>query len=375
MLNGRGEHRWVELRTTPLPSADGTVRSYLGVARDITERREQEEQLRSQAHAFQMMREGVLLTNSKGIIRVANPAFAAWFGRTPEQLVDTYVGDLPSEPRMKGLGTAARLLSVGSAPLRRILRVPNGAYDARTVEATITPIVLRDEPFWLTVMHDITGRQELEREVLEISNREQQRIGGDLHDGLGQELTGIALLLRSLANKATRDAPSLAPSIDEVARLVNDAIFTTRALARGLTPVTFDRGGISHAIADLSRRAFGTFGVRVQCEVDASIDAALPESTAMHLYRMVQEGIANAAKHGHATHVDVALRSSGDRCTLTIQDDGVGIAAGADSDGQGLKIMRYRAGMIGGALEVQAQQPQGIRIVCDFPLLIPSAGP
>ena len=119
------------------------------------------------------------------------------------------------------------------------------------VEAAITSLVLRGERFWLTMLQDATARRQLEREVLEVSNREQQRIGNDLHDGLGQELTGIALLLRGLENRAEREAPALSPSIEEVALLVNDAIFTTRALARGLSPVTFDRGGLALALEEL----------------------------------------------------------------------------------------------------------------------------
>ena len=135
--------------------------------------------------------------------------------------------------------------------------------------------MLRGERFWLTMLQDATARRQLEREVLEVSNREQQRIGNDLHDGLGQELTGIALLLRGLENRAEREAPSLSPAIEEVALLVNDAIFTTRALARGLSPVTFDRGGLALALEELARRLSAMFHIDVRCEADDALDRGL----------------------------------------------------------------------------------------------------
>ena len=135
--------------------------------------------------------------------------------------------------------------------------------------------MLRGERFWLTMLQDATARRQLEREVLEVSNREQQRIGNDLHDGLGQELTGIALLLRGLENRAEREAPALSPAIEEVALLVNDAIFTTRALARGLSPVTFDRGGLAFALEELARRLSAMFHIDVRCEADDTLERGL----------------------------------------------------------------------------------------------------
>ena len=171
------------------------------------------------------------------------------------------------------------------------------------IEAAITSLVLRGERFWLTMLQDATARRQLEREVLEASNREQQRIGNDLHDGLGQELTGIALLLRGLENRAERDAPGLSSAIEEIALLVNDAIFTARALARGLSPVTFDRGGLALALEELARRLSAMFRINVRCEADDSLERGLESVNALHLYRIAQEAVTNAAQHGAAGEV------------------------------------------------------------------------
>ena len=236
------------------------------------------------------------------------------------------------------------------------------------VEAAITSLVLRGDRFWLTMLQDATARRQLEREVLEVSNREQQRIGNDLHDGLGQELTGIALLLRGLENRAEREAPALSPSIEEVALLVNDAIFTTRALARGLSPVTFDRGGLSFALEELARRLSAVFHIDVRCVADHTLDRGLESVNALHLYRIAQEAVTNAAQHGHSANVQIELRCDGDRGLLCIEDNGSGFnPALQQSKGLGLRIMHYRAQMMAGSLRIESARARGTVVRCWFP--------
>ena len=221
-------------------------------------------------------------------------------------------------------------------------------------------MTLRDERFWLAVMQDVTERQSLEREILEVSNREQQRIGSDLHDGLGQELTGVALLLRGLANKADQQAPELSAPIEELARLVNDAIFTTRTLARGLTPITFDRGGLANALADLAKRSQATYNVHVRCTADAALQRRIPDSV---------------ARHAKAHRIDISLAMVSGRGQLVIEDDGDGIGntpqRERNGEGMGLRIMQYRATMVDGTLDISNDPRGGTRIVCDFPLSDP----
>jgi signal transduction histidine kinase len=236
------------------------------------------------------------------------------------------------------------------------------------VEGAITSLVLRGERFWLTMLQDATARRQLEREVLEVSNREQQRIGNDLHDGLGQELTGIALLLRGLENRAEREAPALSQSIEEVALLVNDAIFTTRALARGLSPVTFDRGGLALALEGLALRLSAMFHIDVRCEADVALERGLESVNALHLYRIAQEAVTNAAQHGAAGLVQITLRVDGERGLLRIEDNGNGFnPAMHQSKGLGLRIMHYRAQMMAGSLRIESTRARGTMVSCWFP--------
>jgi signal transduction histidine kinase len=218
------------------------------------------------------------------------------------------------------------------------------------------------------MLQDATSRRQLEREVLEVSNREQQRIGNDLHDGLGQELTVIALLLRGLESRAEREAPALSPSIEEIALLVNDAIFTTRALARGLSPVTFDRGGLALALEELARRLSAMFHIDVRCVADAALDHGLESVNALHLYRIAQEAVTNAAQHGHAQLVQISLCFDGGRGLLRIEDNGNGFnPAIHHSKGLGLRIMHYRAQMMAGSLRIESARTSGTIVSCWFP--------
>jgi PAS domain S-box-containing protein len=368
----RGATRWVHLANQPVHSRDGTVNRFIGVVHDITDRKANEEVLRSQALAVEVMHEGVVLSDSGGIIRMTNPAFDRMFRINAGAFIGKHLDQLPCDPPLdRRIAESADAATARSgAPLVSELTVhgPQDGDRVLFVEAAITSLVLRGEHFWLTMLQDATARRQLEREVLEVSNREQQRIGNDLHDGLGQELTGIALLLRGLENRAEREAHALSPAIEEVALLVNDAIFTTRALARGLSPVTFDRGGLALALEELARRLSAMFHIDVRCEADDTLDRGLESANALHLYRIAQEAVTNAAQHGSANNVQITLRCDGDRGLLRIEDSGSGFnPAVHHSKGLGLRIMHYRAQMMAGSLRVESARACGTTVSCWFP--------
>jgi PAS domain S-box-containing protein len=367
-----GHTRWVHMANQPIVAPDGTITRYIGVVHDITDRKTNEEVLRTQALAIEVMNEGVVLTDSAGHIHMTNPAFDRMFRREPGELIGKHLDQIPCDPPL-GRRIAEFTDDAGArragAPLVSELTVhANGGEATLFVEAAITSLELGGERYWLTMLQDATARRQLEREVLEVSNREQQRIGNDLHDGLGQELTGIALLLRGLENRAEREAPALSPAVEEVALLVNDAIFTTRALARGLSPVTFDRGGLAFALEELARRLSAMFHIDVRCEADHEIERGLTSANALHLYRMAQEAVTNAAQHGHADHVHMSLCHDGDRGLLRIEDNGTGFSPALhQSKGLGLRIMHYRAQMMAGSLRIEPARPHGTIVSCRFP--------
>lgn len=213
-----------------------------------------------------------------------------------------------------------------------------------------------------STMYDSTERRSLEQQIVDVSSRERQAIGRDLHDGLGQELTGVALMLRGLATRLKREAPGSVAKVNEIAALVNQCIGTARALVRGLLPTT-DGGGLERALRALVARSGGLYGLKVELRADVSAGPALDEATADHLYRIAQEALSNVARHAQAATVEVALTVTHTGFLLRITDDGVGMPPGAASGGLGLRIMRYRAGMIGATFDLAAHRPHGT-VVC-----------
>jgi PAS domain S-box-containing protein len=214
---------------------------------------------------------------------------------------------------------------------------------------------------------DITEQKRLERQIQEISEQEKRRIGQDLHDGLGQYLTGIAFMSRLLQRKlAERQVPE-AIDAEKIATLVNKTVFQARDLARGLCPVELENNGLHAALQDLSATAEKLFNVTCTVECDSSVRIS-ENNTALHLYRIAQEAINNAVKHGKAQNIVVALTRNGGTVSLKIQDDGIGFPkADHKSNGIGLRVMNYRAGMIGASLNVESQRTGGTVVRCQLP--------
>ena len=215
---------------------------------------------------------------------------------------------------------------------------------------------------------DITERKRLERAVLEISVREQRRIGQDLHDGLGQHLTGIAFMSKVQEQKLAEKALPEAADAAKIVRLVSEAIEKTRELSRGLHPVLWDSRGLMSALEQWAGEVEDLFKISCKfvCVEPVLID---DNSVATHLYHITQEAVNNAIKHGQARNIVIALGASGDRGALTISDDGSGIhRIPGSGKGMGLHIMNYRARMIGGTLDVGQSKPHGTLVTCRFPI-------
>lgn len=217
----------------------------------------------------------------------------------------------------------------------------------------------------IALVRDVTERHLREKEILEISNREQLRLGQDLHDGLGQHLTGITFLTRALETKLnTRGIPE-ASEVGEIGKLVMQALSQTRNLARGLFPVEL-ASGLVQALQDLTTTAEKLFNITCRLEADESIGVQ-NRTVAHHLFRVAQEAINNSVKHGRATQVVLNLRSDGDIFTLIVRDNGLGLPDdAAQSKGLGLRIMSYRAQKIGGTLNIARDEAGGTAVTCSF---------
>jgi signal transduction histidine kinase len=214
------------------------------------------------------------------------------------------------------------------------------------------------------VGRNVTDVKRLERQIREISQREQERIGHDLHDGLGQELAGLSLLLKSLEREVRSEAAHLLPRVRGLAETLNHSIATARSLAEGLSPVQLDHEGLLGALQHLVERSSKLYGVIIHLEAPRNLILA-DNSVATDLYRIAQEAVTNAARHADAQEIIVAVKDVNGSLYLEVIDDGIGIDAGASpATGMGLQIMRYRANIIGAVLEISSGKSGGTRVRC-----------
>jgi len=213
----------------------------------------------------------------------------------------------------------------------------------------------------------ITERRRLEHELLEITDKERRRIGLDLHDDLGQKLSGIALMIKGLELRLIKQDASVAKEAGKIHSLVQQAMSHASDLAHDLA--TLDRKGsdLPAALKDLAEHARELFAITCRFKVDGEIPPLEPH-TVGELYKIAQEAVTNAIKHGKAKKVGISLTNGSDRLVLTIQNDGLPFPdLNSQHTGMGLRIMNYRASLIGASLEVKGIA-KGTRVTCSLPL-------
>ncbi len=205
---------------------------------------------------------------------------------------------------------------------------------------------------------------ELEQEILNISESEQRRLGRDLHDDLGQQLAGIEFLAQSLVSRLDGISGPAAVQAREIARTARRTMVRARELARGLWPIDLDTDGLMSALRELAARTKKLFRIdcRFRCEKPVLVH---DHEVSVHLYRIAQEAISNAIKHGKARRIDIGLAMSRDRIMLAVSDNGIGLPVKRhNKGGLGLRVMQYRAGMIDASLVVQRKEDGGTTFAC-----------
>jgi PAS domain S-box-containing protein len=372
MRHQDGRWRHVRHAGTYHLGADGRPIRALGVIEDVTEAQNQRQQLLLQATIIERMSEGVMLLTRDGTILFANQAFEQLFGYGRGQLegCNAHMLSFRSTANFEGLlrtvfeGTTGERTSIIDLEGRR----SDGSMCP--IQGYFSSIMFGDTRCVVTVATDVSESKKLEREVMQVATRVQQRIGGDLHDGLGQQLAGIAMMLQGLGQRVSNAGISaLSAEVDEIVKLVNAAIRSTRSLARGLSPVRPSREGLLEGFEELVNQVLERYRIRVHMELSLPDEMSLDENTATNLYRIAQEGVLNAARHADASQIHLRLRVAGPDVELLIIDDGKGFdplqfARG----GMGLRIMRFRAQLIGGYLSVESRPGAGTTLRCRCPV-------
>ena len=235
------------------------------------------------------------------------------------------------------------------------------------MDLAVSEVQVGDRTLFTGIVRDITERRRLEKEIMSVTEQERRRIGQDLHDGLGQMLTGIGLLSQNLTRKLEKENAPGAEEAAEITSLMKDADQYARDLARGLTPVDLDASGLSTALQRLVDNAKRLF--EVDCIYEEVGSAQVHNGTAAtHMYRIAQEAVSNAVRHGNAQRIKISLASGPEQIRLRVHDNGTGFAEDAENgDGMGVRIMNYRARIIGGRLEINSNLGDGTTVTCTLP--------
>ena len=360
-----GTVRWIRDRMFPLRDASGNVQRVLGIAEDVTGTKQMHDTVAKAAARtkallailpdllFRVRKDGVILEFHAGTGNSLLIDEANLVGKNVKHLLSTQL----ATEAMRCINAALRSRETQTSTCQYLLPDELRDFEARGVPCADDEVMV--------IVRDVTERKRLEREILETVSREQQRIGQDLHDSLGQHLTGITFMTKVLERKLAAKELVEAKEAAEIGRLVIQALAQTRNLARGLFPAELERGGLMAALQELTASVERTCSVRCLLRFDEKISLQ-NNVLATHIFRIAQEAINNSIKHGKAKNIEVCLSSNGDRVELTITDDGAGMSPEAKMDGLGLRIMHYRARRIGGTLEVATTEKGGTRITCLF---------
>jgi PAS domain S-box-containing protein len=344
--------------------------------RDATEARNATARSRAAAEQLRAVVDtavdGVMLLDAAGKILMFNAACLQLFGYATMEMagcgIETLILDWPGGDLKGSLRTDqmnGRVQGVIKAHPTRGRRKDGARFP---LELSLAETARADQSVYVCVIRDISERKELEAALLDAIGHEQRRFGDDLHDGLGQELTGLSLLLSALVRSVRHGEQLEVTDLERAQEVARYALHSCRSIARGLSPVTETQGGLITGLRDLVARLKTESGPTLDFEAIGMARLGLSPAASDHLFRIAQEAVANALRHAHANSIKVTLDVEPASVRLEICDDGDGLAVPQfRSMGLGLRTMKYRASLLGATLQITQLDDIGTCIVCECP--------
>ncbi len=304
--------------------------------------------------------------------RVVNEAMSRGLGLSRGQMIgrrpDSFVQAAPSpDPRYPSEDDWLMAAGLEIRGTERLGRMPDGHY----VWWQRWKTLLRDRATGevsglVCTVRDITEQRELERAALEAAENERWRLGSELHDGAGGTLAGIDMMLSALGRRLDAGGGE-AQELAQIQETLRTAMQELKGIARGLAPVDLEHAGLHEALRRMLEQVEAASGLRCRLHGDPVPFTLFGAGDSTQLYRIVQEAVTNVARHGRARGVDVHLRYDERWIELRIEDDGMGFDPATEPEGQGLRLMRYRARLVAGRLQIERRAVGGMRVVCRVP--------
>jgi len=360
-----------DLAIEPLHDAARRMTGVTCAAMDITKRKRAETERSFLASIVESSEDAIFVRTLEGTIITWNAGAERMFGYSAQEMMGRSVSILLPPDR---LDEVSRInLQVQQGERMEHYETVRLRKDGSQIHVSLTNSPMRGPEGKVdrvsTIARDITKRKQLELEILEINETLQRRVGRDLHDGLSQQLRGIAYLSHVLEQTLAGKSLAEAREVTRINELLTQAISEARGLARGLAPLRLDADGLMSALRELAAGTESIYGIpcRFVCPQPVLIS---DRPTAIHLYRIVQEAVQNATKHGNPTTIVIDLRRTTDTIRLEVIDDGTGLPGDFVSrGGMGLKIMDYRCKTIGAVLDFRRPAAGGTVLSCSLPAM------